>query len=309
MALPGALPHRIVQVRTVAKSYYARRQRMAMMFLIPMLLLNVIVILGPAVGGVALSFTQWSGLGPVKIIGLENFGRLFSDRLYVTAFVNNLKWMSLFLTIPVLMGLVGAALLAPIRRGQMIYRLGFFIPYVIASVVNTQIWRNILHPTMGIGAILAEHGFTAFDLSFFGDRHIVLYSIAFTDMWHWWGFLVVVYLAAMQAIDPELIEVARIEGASRWQEFWYVTLPGIRPTLVFTLLMTVISSILAFDYVWIMTQGGPANASHLLATATYHYAFQRFEVGYAASIGVTMSLICAGVLLGIGHLRRRGWEI
>jgi len=138
----------------------------------------------------------------------------------------------------------------------MFYRVIFFIPYVIASVVNAQIWRNILSPTMGIGPWLASKGLTFADIKFFGDQYIVLYSIAFVDLWHWWGFLVVLYLAAMQSVDRELYEAARIEGAGRWDEFRHITLHGIRPTLVFTLLMTTIWSFLIFDYVYILTQGG-----------------------------------------------------
>lgn len=169
---------------------------------------------------------------------------------------NNVRWTVIFLTVPIAMGLLGAALIAPIKRDQIFYRVIFFIPYVIASVVNAQIWRNILSPTMGIGPWLASKGLTFADIKFFGDQYIVLYSIAFVDLWHWWRFLVVLYLAAMQSVDRELYEAARIEGAGRWDEFRHITLHGIRPTLVFTLLMTTIWSFLIFDYVYILTQGG-----------------------------------------------------
>jgi raffinose/stachyose/melibiose transport system permease protein len=146
-------------------------------------------------------------------------------------------------------------------------------------------------------------------IAFFGNRQVVLYSIAFVDNWHWWGFLVVLYLAAMQAVDPELYEAARLEGANRWQEWRNVTLPGILPTLVFTILMTIIWSFLVFDYIYLLTQGGPAHASEVLATEVFNSAFFRFEVGYAAAIGVSMSFIAALVVLGFVFLRRRGWQI
>jgi raffinose/stachyose/melibiose transport system permease protein len=229
--------------------------------------------------------------------------------VYRIAFTNNVKWTLIFLTVPIAMGLLGSALLAPIKRFAMFYRVAYFLPYVIASVVNAQIWRNILHPTMGIGPLLAERGLEFMNVAFFGNRHVVLYSIAFVDNWHWWGFLVVLYLAAMQAIDPELYEAARLEGASRWQEWRYVTLPGILPTLVFTILMTIIWSFLVFDYIYLLTQGGPAHASEVLATEVFNSAFFRFEVGYAAAIGVSMSFIAAMVVTGFILLRRRGWQV
>jgi raffinose/stachyose/melibiose transport system permease protein len=180
---------------------------------------------------------------------------------------------------------------------------------VIASVVNAQVWRNILNPSVGLGVQLAKLGLPWADVKFFGDARAVLYTIAFVDNWHWWGFLVVLYLAAMQGVDFQLYEAARIEGASRWQEFRYVTLPGIRPTLFFTLLITVIFSFLVFDYVYILTQGGPANASEVLSTMSFKAAFARFDAGYAAAIALTTSVICLVVGLLFVFLRRSGWEI
>ena len=286
-----------------------RKAILPWLFMAPILILNVVVILGPSIGSAFFAFTEWSGLGAPKWVGLANFQRMLTDRVYRIAFTNNVKWTLIFLTVPIAMGLLGSALLAPIKRFAMFYRVAYFLPYVIASVVNAQIWRNILHPTMGIGPLLAERGLEFMNVAFFGNRHVVLYSIAFVDNWHWWGFLVVLYLAAMQAIDPELYEAARLEGANRWQEWRYVTLPGILPTLVFTILMTIIWSFLVFDYIYLLTQGGPAHASEVLATEVFNSAFFRFEVGYAAAIGVSMSFIAAMVVTGFILLRRRGWQV
>jgi len=286
-----------------------RRVILPWLFIAPLMFLNLVVILGPSVGSAYFAFTEWSGLGPAKWIGLANFQRMVTDRVYLTAFTNNVKWTLIFLTVPISMGLLGSALVAPLKRFAMAYRVAYFLPYVIASVVNSQIWRNILHPTLGIGVWLADHGLKFMSVAFFGNRQTVLYSIAFVDNWHWWGFLVVLYLAAMQAVDHELYEAARIEGANRWQEWRHITLPGIRPTLVFTILMTIIWSFLVFEYVYILTQGGPAHASEVLATEVFNSAFQRFEVGYAAAIGLSMSFIAGLVVAGFLTLRRRGWEI
>ncbi len=288
---------------------FLRKVIVPWLFMLPILLVNGVVILAPSIASVYFAFTDWSGLGSANFIGLANFTKMFSDHVYRGALINNVKWTLIFLTVPIFMGLLGAVLLAPIKRGQMFFRTAYFIPYVIASVVNSQVWKNILHPTKGLGVFLARQGLEFMDIKFFGDQRIVLYSIAFVDNWHWWGFLVVVYLAAMQQIDPELYEAARIEGANRWQEFRHVTLPLIRPTLIFTLLMTIIWSFLVFDYIYVLTRGGPAHASEVLATEAWRVAFSHFEAGYAAAIGLSMSFICAMVILGFIILRRRGWEI
>jgi raffinose/stachyose/melibiose transport system permease protein len=279
------------------------------LFLFPLLFFNVVVILGPSLGTIYFAFTDWSGVGAAKWTGLANFQRMLNDKVFWRAFTNNLVWTAIFLTVPIAMGLMGAALMAPIRRGQVFFRTVYFIPYVIAATVNAQIWRNILNPSVGLGVQLAKLGMPWADFKFFGDARVVLYAIAFVDNWHWWGFLVVIYLAAMQGVDFQLYEAARLEGASRWQEFWYVTLPGIRPTLVFTLLITVLGSFLVFDYVYILTQGGPANASEVLSTMSFKAAFARFEAGYSAAIALTTSVICMLAGLVFVFLRRRGWEI
>jgi raffinose/stachyose/melibiose transport system permease protein len=286
-----------------------RRVLAPWLFMAPVLILNVVVVLGPSIASVYYSFTEWSGVGEATWIGLANFQRILGDAVYRAALVNNLRWTLIFLTVPIAMGLLGAALLAPIRRGQMFFRVAYFIPYVIASVVNAQIWRSLLHPLKGIGPLLARHGISLLNVAFFGREETALYAVAFVDNWHWWGFLVVVYLAAMQSVPVSLYETARLEGASRWQEFWHVTLPGIRPTLVFTLLMTIIWSFLVFDYIYVLTEGGPAHASEVLATEVFNAAFGRFEAGYAAAVGLTMSLFCAVFVAIFVILRRRGWEV
>jgi raffinose/stachyose/melibiose transport system permease protein len=280
------------------------------LFLLPLLLLNVVVILGPSIGSALYAFTDWSGIGAANFVGLANFERMLHDRVFYTALINNLKFTLIFLTVPVGMGLLGAGLLAPIKRFQFLFRAAFFIPYVLASIVNAQIWKSILHPVAGVGTWLANsYGWEWADVRIFGNRDTVLYAIAFVDNWHWWGFLLVIYLAAMQGVDQDLYDAARVEGASGWQQFRDVTIPGIRPTLVFTLLMTTIWSMLTFDYVYILTRGGPAHASEVLATMVYSSAFIGFEVGYAAAIALTMSIYCGLVVLGFIVLRRRGWEI
>ncbi len=278
-------------------------------YIIPLLIVNAIVIIIPSVSGILYAFTDWNGTTDATFIGLENFGRLFQDGVFFRAFINNVTYTGLFLVIPIAVGLLGAYLLAGIRHGQVVYRLLYFIPYMFASVINTQIWRYLLHPKHGVGAFLADYGITFLDFAVFGRRSTALYGIVFVDGWHTWGFLVVLYLAAMTQVDKELYEVARLDGATRLQQFRHVTLPSIRPTLIFSMLIIFIGTTLVFDHVYILTGGGPAHASEVMSTYLYTQAFENFDVGYAASIGVVLALWVSVPLSIFYFLRRRGWQI
>lgn len=286
-----------------------RRNVKPWLYLAPLLLLNFIVVIVPSILAVSYAFTDWTGLGAAKYVGLANFQEMFSDRFYWKAIWNNMRWTVIFLTVPVAMGLLGASLLSSIKRGQMLFRTLFFIPYVLASVVNTYVWKLLLNPVFGVGPWLAERGFPFLDVRFFGTANTSLYAVAFVDNWHFWGFLVVLYLAAMQGVDAQLYEAARIEGATRWQEFRHVTIPGIRPTLTFTLIMIMIWSFLVFDYIFLLTQGGPAHSSEVLATLVYDTAFHSFRVGYATAISLTMTVFSAIFISLFAILRRMGWEV
>lgn len=287
-----------------------RKKIVPWLFALPTLLISLVVVLGPAISAVYYSMTDWSGVGAATFTGLENYQRLFfEDRSFRKAFTNNVTYTLIFLTVPMFMALLGASLLAPLRKGSMIYRVGLFIPYVLPSVITAFIWTQLMDPKRGLGAQLAQAGIPGLNQPFLGKPNTVLPSIAFIDNWHWWGFLMVLFLAGMQAIPSDLYEAARIDGATRWQEFRDVTLPGIRPVIVFMVLMTSIWSFLVFDYIWITTQGGPAGASEVLATLVYKAAFNNFEAGYAAAIGLTMSLLAGFIISIFVILRKRGWDI
>lgn len=305
---PGQRP--AVQVRASKNRRFFRKVVLPWLFIAPIFLLHLIVVAGPSIAAVYYSLTDWSGIGAAKFIGLDNFRKLiFEDADYRNALSNNLVWLLFFNTLPFILALGAAYLLAQVRRGSMFIRTSLFIPYILPSVITATIWRNLLSPRVGIGAQLAKLGVPGLDIAFLGNAATALLTIAFVDNWHFWGFLMVLFLAAMQNIPADLYDAARIDGANRWQEFRHVTIPGIRPTLLFMFMMVAIWSFLAFEYVWILTQGGPAGSSEMLAVYVYKQAFNRFEAGYAAAIGLSLSFF-AGLILGIfALLRRRGWEI
>ncbi len=279
-------------------------------FMLPILLLHAIVVLIPAIQGIFYSFTEWSGIGQAKYIGLENFRRLlFDDPAYGNALRNNMIWMAFFATVPFAMALFAASLLARVKIGGMIYRTLLFMPYVIPSVVVAAIWRYLLSPRFGVGSQLAHLGISGLDVAFLGRPDTALISIAFADNWHFWGFLMVLFLTAMQAIPADLYDSAKVDGANRWQEFLHVTLPGIRATVFFMLMMVMIWSFLVFEYVWLLTQGGPGGASEVLGVVIFVNAFRKFDAGYAAAQGLTISVFACMIVLLFIFLRRRGWEI
>jgi len=280
-------------------------------FISPLLLIHIFVVAIPAVQGVYMSLTDWTGVGrDVNFIGLENYRELFfEDDTFGKSLINNVQWMAFFLTVPFVLALFCATLLSQVKRGGMIYRSILFIPYVLASVVTTTIWKNLLNPKQGIGAALADIGITGFDVAYLGRPESALMSIAFIDNWHFWGFLMILFLAAMQAIPPVLYDAAKIDGANRWQEFRHVTLPGIRPIVLFMFMMVAIWSFLAFDYIWLLTQGGPGGASEVIATQLSKNAFFRFNAGYGAAQGVVISIFAGFIIMIFVTLRRRGWDI
>lgn len=302
------------QASTVADSappaVRRRRRVRPWLFLLPLILINLFVVIGPSIATVYYSMTNWTGIGSAKFIGFANYRRAFDDPNVRQALLHNLIWFALFLTVPMALGLFGAYLLSQIRRYQILFRTIFFIPYVTASVVNAAVWQNILNPTNGIGVALGHLGIPGIGhVSFFGSPSWALYAVNFVVDWHWWGFLAVIFLAAMQGIDPSLYEAARVDGAGRWRQFRHITIPGIQPTLVFLALMTIVWSLKVFDYIYIITNGGPGGASQVVSTLMYNEAFTQFNAGYAAAIGLSMSFFIVIVLIGYFYLRKRGSKI
>jgi len=288
----------------------ARRRKalIAWLFMLPLLAVNVLVIVGPATESVYYSFTNWTGIGGAKFIGITNFRTMFTSGDFWTAMLHNILWTAFFLVVPISMGLAGAFMLSRIRRFQMLFRVLYFIPYMLATIISAVVWENLLSPTNGVGVGLGNWGIHAFE-NFLGDPHLALPTVAFVNNWQWWGFLVVMFLAAMSGINPALYEAARIDGASAWQEFWRITLPSIRPTLMFLALMTIIWSFLIFDYIYIMTQGGPADTTQVVGTLMYQEAFQDQAAGYASAMGLTLGFISICVVAVYIRLRKRGWNV
>lgn len=259
------------------------------LYLIPTLLINVVIIFIPAALTIALAFCRWDGIGTPVFIGLANFRQLFADRVFWMALGNNIIWTAIFLTVPIAMGLLAATMMLIARRGSAFFQVIYFLPMVIATAITARVWQGMIYsPLTGIAGLVTRAGFPVPNP--LTQPSTALYGIAVVDLWHWWGFLCVIFFAALRQVPQEQIEAARIEGASFWQMLRYVLLPGIRPTITLMMIMTIIWSFLVFDFVYILTQGGPAFSSEVLSTLAYRSAFYDLAVGKAAAVAVVISL-------------------
>ena len=278
-------------------------------FIIPALVIHFLVVATPSILSLALCLTDWNGFGKINYIGFENFYELFDDRVFKKAVKHNIIWTIIFLTIPIAIALTCAYLLTGIKKFQLVYRLLFFFPYMLASIISCQIWKYMFHPLHGIGAWLSSKGYDWIVASPFTLKETSLYAVAMVDGWHFWGFLVVVYITGMYQVDNSLYEAADIEGATKFEKFRFITLPMIRPIFIFTLMIIIIWSIPTFDYIFILTQGGPAYSSEVLATHLYSQAFDRFNVGYSSAIGTLMFIYVIIIVSIFGILQKLGWDI
>ena len=287
----------------------SRRKPRLWIFVVPMLVVSFVVITLPSLSAIYYSLTDWNGISNPKFIGLDNYVRMLEDSEFYTAFKNNFIWLALFMTIPFIFALSAATILKNINKGSFLYRTILFLPYIFPSVVTANIWRNILNPRMGLGNFLGDMGLGTFDFGFLGNPDTALLAVAFIDMWHFWGFLLILFITAMQSISKDIYEAGKLDGTNIFTEFVHIILPGIRPTLVLMFLMVGIWSFLTFDYVYILTQGGPAGSSELLSTIVYKNAFSRFEAGYSAALGLSISVLSGILFTVFVILKKLGWEI
>ncbi len=263
-------------------------------FILPAFIIHLCIITLPSLSTLVMSLFDWNGLGKAKFIGFDNFVEIFTkDSVVKLAVIHNLEWLAGFVTVPLILGFIVAILVSRIKRFQMFLRTVYFMPYVISAVVAGRIWTAYMNPFYGLNTIFGKMGFEKLSkVLWLGEPKIALFSVAFVDNWHWWGFVMVLFLGALQQVDPTLYEAARVDGANGLQELIHVSIPGICQTIAFVLIMTIMWSFLTFDYVYVMTNGGPANSTEILATWIYKNAFVKYRAGYANALCVLQSGIC-----------------
>lgn len=257
---------------------------------LPAILLSGAIVLFPAIQTIYIAFTDWNGVSKEKTwVGLKNFIDIAQDWVFWQAVRNNFIWMVIFLTIPVIIAMLAAVLMARYRIGFKSYQTIYLIPYLLAPTTNAVIWLNIIFsPNAGPVGFLQSLGMDI--TSPLGNMGTALYGVAAVDIWHYWGYLTVVFLAALRQTPTDQLESARLDGATGWQTFRYIYLPSIMPTVLMMLVFITIYSFMTYDYIYLLTSGGPAHATEVLSTYARSMAFSAFKFCKASAVSLVMGL-------------------
>ncbi|MFP4344650.1 MAG: carbohydrate ABC transporter permease [Anaerolineales bacterium] len=262
------------------------------LFLLVPLLVYLVWVIGPMFYTFYLSLTKWDGLSQPIFIGLRNYQKLFRDPVFFISLTNNLKWIISFITIPVVLGLGLAVALNRAIPGSKFFKASFYSPLVLSLVVCGLIWSWMYHPAKGlINSVLRAVGLEELAVGWLSNSDIVMWAIIAVAVWRQVGYVMVLYLAGLQSIDPSLIDASKVDGCSGVQTFRHVMLPLLAPVTVIVVVISVIDSLRAFDLVSVMTRGGPYNSSSVLANFMYIEAFNNYKMGYGASIATILFLI------------------
>jgi raffinose/stachyose/melibiose transport system permease protein len=263
-----------------------------LLFLPPALLLFTLFVVLPIFEAAWYSGFNWNGFGsPTKWIGLDNYRFVFDSRGFGTAFRNNLLVIAVSLGIQLPLALALALALAEKFRGSVALRMLFFLPYVLAEIATGLIFSFVYDGNYGLlAAIYRMFGAEAPHL--LASTQTSMLAILIVIVWKYFGFHMMLYIAALQGMDRNLVEAARIDGASRWQVLRYVVIPLLYPTIRLSVFFAVVGSLQLFDLVMPLTRGGPADSSNTMVSFLYIHGVARMRVGYGSAIGVILFVIC-----------------
>lgn len=262
-------------------------------FLAAPLALFLIWVIGPMIYSFYLSLTNWDGVSAPGFIGFRNYVRLFNDKIFWTALLNNAKWIVSFITAPVIIGLALAMVLNRAIPGAKAIKSAFYSPYIIAPVVIGLIWGWMYQPATGLfNSMLSALG-VAKTPGWLSDPKLATWCIIAAAIWRQVGYIMTLYLAGLQGVDQSLIDASQVDGCNFWQTFRNVIFPLLSPITVVVVVISIIDSLRSFDLVFVMTRGGPANSSSVLANMMYIEAFNNYKMGYGAAIAVVLFLITA----------------
>jgi raffinose/stachyose/melibiose transport system permease protein len=262
------------------------------LFVSPALALYLAFVLMPIVLAVYYGFYHWNGLGAVTdFIGLDNYVRAFQDDAFVKAILHNGILVALAIAVQLPIGLGLALLLNQRLRGRAALRLVFFAPYVLSEVITAVIWQLMLQPDGLVDATLRAAGLGGLVHLWLADVRIVLYTMFVVITWKYLGFGIILFLAGLQGIPEELRQAAAIDGAGGLQSLRHITLPLLGPTIRIWAFLSIIGSLQLFDLIWIMTLGGPANASNSMVTYLIDHGFRRYQFGYGSAVAVILFAI------------------
>jgi len=279
---------------TARKHRPGLRRRLELALLLgPALLLFFGFVLVPIGIAAFYSVFNWNGFGPLDdFVGFKNYSDAFGGTVFQSAIVHNLiiAGLSIVVQLPLSIGL--ALLLNRKLRGRAVLRALVFAPYVLSEAITAVIWSLMLQPNGFADQTLRAAGLGGLVHNWLADPGIVLYTMFAVITWKYIGFGIILLLAGLQGVPAELREAAALDGASAWQTTRHVVLPLLGPTIRIWIFLSVIGSLQLFDVVWIMTTGGPANASTTMATYLIDHGFKRYEFGFGSAVAVILFVIC-----------------
>jgi multiple sugar transport system permease protein len=285
----------------------ARRQEwlIGYLFLLPDAL-GLLLFLGlPALFAIYTSFFSWNGVQQRVFVGLGNYTALLGDPLFGGSLKVTVLYMVMFVPSLFIVSLGLALLLVQKIRLRLLFRTAFFLPIVTSGVIVGLIWNFMYDPQVGVLNYILETLHLP-DQSWVGDAHSALPSLVLTSVWWNAGYYMIIFMAGLQDIPRDYYEAAHIDGANRWQSFWGITWPLLKPTRFFVVVVSILSSFQVFDLVYIMTQGGPDYATNTTVYYIYDQAFHFDKLGYASAMATALFIILIVITLIQIRVQRSG---
>lgn len=260
-------------------------------FVAPAVLLVTMFVVIPCLWGIGLSFTKYDGIAPARFTGLANYSRMADDPMIPSTLINTALYVLFTLPVGLVLSLaIALALHAKWFKGRSVARGIYFLPNVTSLAAVAFVWQWILNPEYGL-LNAGMRGVGLPTLGWLSDPNLALPSVAAVGIWHGLGFSVLIFLSGLRAIPEEVLEAARMDGASAWPSFRFVTWPLLMPTTMFLTIMGVIGGFQVFQSVYVMTGGGPLDRTRVYLFYLWQSAFQNLEMGYASSMAVLLFVI------------------
>lgn len=276
------------------------------LFLLPNTIGFLIFTVLAVVASAAISLTEWDLLSPAKFIGLANYQHILTnDPLFRKVLANTLYFTFASVPLAVLIALGLALALNQGIRGIALFRVAYFMPVITSMVVVAMIWRWFYNPDFGVLNYFLRIIGVRNPPNWLASQQWAMPAVIIMAVWKQLGYNMVIFLAGLQAIPANLYEAASIDGAGRWQRFWYVTIPLLTPTTFFIIIVSVIGSLQVFDAVLVLTEGGPANATRTIVFHIWQQAFGFLQMGYAAAVAWVLFFMIFIVTLLQWRLQKR----
>ena len=275
-------------------------QNQGLLLLAPALAVYCVFAVYPMLDVFTLSFVKWNGLtAHPQFVGVDNYVQVFTqDPVFWGAVRNTILWTAMSVIFPPAIGFALALALDQNIAMRSPLRALFYMPVIIAPIAVATMWRWMYDPFFGLfNAILTALNLQGLIQDWLGDRNVAIYSLFVAYVWQSVGFSLVLFLAGLQGVSQTLVEAARVDGASRFQSFRYVTLPALRTSIAIVLILSIINSLKAFDIVYGMTQGGPAQSTQMLALWAFTQAMQLGDFGRGAAISVVLLVITIAIVI------------